>query len=82
MSSQKVGREQMMETEYLACPNCGTELFMVEVSGQRLVIRVNTLFCPILVEEDQEGINIDPALLRCGACSWRGSVGELVPSHG
>jgi hypothetical protein len=75
-----------VETEFLACPNCGSELFIEKVPGKQLVFRVDAQWTPIYIEEDigqgVSGKEIDPSALRCGACSWRGEMEDLVPSHG
>ena len=73
-----------MENEFLACPGCGSDMFVFRVSGRKIVFHVSTHYLTLVVSEggskDADLIDVDN--FHCGACSWSGGSRELVASHG
>lgn len=70
--------------ELLACPQCGSELFVSTRSGARLVFQVNAERQPVVVRPEQQPVDAVPIDLHnifCGACTWQGSVEMLVESR-
>jgi hypothetical protein len=68
----------------LACPKCGSEMFMSTRSGARMVFQVNTEWQPVIVHPEQQPVDAVPINLQdmfCGACTWQGSVEMLVESN-
>ncbi len=77
-----------METEslvdLLACPMCGSELFVSTRSGKRIVFHMDAERHPVIVGPEQQpagAIPVNPELLYCGACSWQGPASGLVESR-
>jgi transposase-like protein len=66
------------------CPSCGSTYFLTSKAGLRTIFQVvheRTVQCVqsgtgVLSDED-----IDIHTLYCGACSWQGSLDEVVESH-
>lgn len=73
-----------MDIEFLACPGCGSEMFVFNVLNRKIVFRVTTSCLPVVISEGGNGDAglIDLARFHCGACSWAGGLRALVSSHG
>ena len=70
--------------ELLACPLCGSELFVSARSGKRIVFQMDVRRHPVIVWPEQQPAGaapINPRALYCGACSLHGSVDMLVVSR-
>lgn len=73
-----------MDIEILACPGCGSGLFVFNAQNRKIVFQV-TIHChPVVRSEggDSDADLIDLARFHCGACSWVGGMRDLVPSYG
>jgi hypothetical protein len=70
--------------ELLACPKCGSEWFVSSRTGKRIVFQMNTDRHPVIARPEQQppgAVPIDPDHLCCGACTWKGSAGDLMESR-
>ena len=71
-------------TELLACPKCGSELFVSARIGGRIVFHIDDKRHPIIVRPEPSLVSaaqINKQVFYCGACSWKGSAVELVVSQ-
>ena len=66
------------------CPSCGSKYFLASrvgpknvfnVGGERMVKFVQ------LTSNELVDVDLDTQNMYCGACSWQGSLSELVESH-
>ena len=73
-----------MDGEFLACPGCGSELFVFNVLNRKIVFQATASCLPVVISEGGNSYAglIDLARFHCGACSWSGGMRDLVPSHG
>ncbi len=63
-----------------ACPVCGSLFFLTSKTGPKTVFHVNAdATFEIITEENGQEIN--PGAICCGACSWQGDSGKLVESR-
>ncbi len=72
-----------MSDEFLACPSCGSEFFYSKAEGQRILFHVGSEHTPIVVMmgDDLSADHVRLDSMHCGACTWAGEVGQLVPGH-
>lgn len=66
------------------CPSCGSTYFMTSKTGPKDIFKVvseRRLECVQLDSGAVGAEDIDTQNICCGACSWQGSVDELVESH-
>ncbi len=70
--------------DLLACPMCGSELFLSTRAGERIVFKMDAERRPVLMHPEHSSMGappINPQALFCGACSWQGSIEALVESR-
>ncbi|TKB09606.1 hypothetical protein [Desulforhopalus sp. IMCC35007] len=70
-------------TQYI-CPSCGSKYFMTSKTREKIIFQVTDGRSVEFVEMTTEEINnivIDAHNICCGACSWQGSLDEVVESH-
>lgn len=65
------------------CPSCGSTYFLTSKAGPRTILQVvheRTVQC---VQSASGALceDVDIHTLYCGACSWQGSLDEVVESH-
>lgn len=68
---------------WLACPNCGAELFLSARASSRMVFRVDSERRPVILRPEaqrSDAAPIDPGALFCGSCAWQGAMEDLVES--
>lgn len=76
-----------MWTEIMAqfiCPSCGSKYFRTSKTGRKIIFQVaheRTVQFVQQATEDSSDVVIDENNIYCGACSWQGSLGEVVESH-
>jgi hypothetical protein len=66
------------------CPSCGSKYFMISKTGRKIIFQVasgRTLEFVQVTTEEISDVVIDTYNICCGACSWQGSLGEVVESH-
>lgn len=66
------------------CPSCGSKYFLSSKTGPKNIFKVvyeRTVQFVQLATGTSGDVNIDTQNICCGACSWRGSLDELVESH-
>lgn len=72
-----------MDMEFLACPQCGSEIFVFKEQERKIVFHVTTHYLALVISDggsrDADLINF--TRVHCGACSWVGGIRDLVPSH-
>jgi hypothetical protein len=66
------------------CPSCGSKYFMTSRTGEKTIFQVrdgrSVEFAELTTEEIRDVV-IDTHNICCGACSWQGSLDEVVESH-
>ena len=70
--------------ELLACPKCGSKLFVSARSGERMVFQMDMERQPALAAAQTPSataVPITPNHIFCGACTWQGPALELVESR-
>ena len=69
---------------YNICPACGSRLFLVHTDeGAKQVVEVDGNGIVQSAEAVNKDVHLPPAgdwAIRCGACSWRGTLGQLTVS--
>lgn len=68
---------------HFICPGCGSEFFLTNRTGRKTVFKVAAERVLQLIQpatEDLKLSKIDIHNIFCGACSWHGSLDELVES--
>ena len=68
----------------LACPQCGSEFFVSTRSGEPTVFQMNVAHQPVVVfpeKQPKDTVSLNPQMLYCGACTWKGKTDALVASH-
>ncbi len=65
------------------CPNCGSEYFLTSKTGPKTIFKVASEREVQLIQSATGACagDIDSHHICCGACSWQGSLDELVESH-
>lgn len=66
------------------CPNCGSKYFLTSKTGSKTIFQVGyerTVQIIQLATGAPSDVDIDTHNICCGACSWQGSLDELVESH-
>ncbi len=66
------------------CPSCGSKYFLASKTGPKNVFNVadeRTVQFVQLATGTSGDVDIDTQNNYCGACSWQGSLDELVASH-
>ena len=66
------------------CPSCGSKYFMTSKTGSKIIFQVASGRTVEFVQVNNEEISdlvIDMYTIYCGACSWHGSLDEVVESH-
>ena len=73
-----------MSEELLACPGCGSVIFIFRLPERKIVFHVSTHYLAFILSDggSNDADLIDMARIHCGACSWSGGVRELVASRG
>ena len=65
----------------LICPNCGAEHFLASKTGSKMIFKVESGRVVQCIQSStgsfREG-DINVHNICCGACSWHGSLDELV----
>lgn len=70
--------------DLLACPKCGSELFVSTRQGERIVFHMNAERNPVIAQPERiaaDAAPINPDRLYCGACAWQGPAQDLVESR-
>ena len=70
--------------DLLACPKCGSELFVSTRQGERIVFQMDAERNPVIAQPDRVAAvaaPINPGRLYCGACAWQGAAQDLVESR-
>jgi len=68
----------MINKRFLTCPQCGiTNFYVKDNQGNRLLVKVDTDFqiIPVNNNETLDGFNLDE--LFCLGCSWHGIKNKL-----
>lgn len=68
---------------HFICPSCGSEYFLAARTGPKTIFKVATERAVQVIHSPTGALgdgDVDPYHLCCGACSWQGSLGELVES--
>lgn len=66
------------------CPSCGSKYFMTSKTGRKIIFQVacgRTMEFVQMTTEEISDVLIDTYNIYCGACSWQGSLDEVVESH-
>lgn len=66
------------------CPSCGSKYFMASKTGRKIIFQVASGRTVEFVQMATEEINdvvLDTDNICCGACTWQGSLDEVVESH-
>ncbi len=69
------------------CPSCGSTYFLTSKTGPRTIFQVvhertvRTVQCIQSASGALSNEDIDIHTIYCGACSWQGSLDEVVESH-
>jgi hypothetical protein len=65
------------------CPGCGSEFFKTAKVGSKTIFQVETgreIQILQAASADSERAEVDESAIFCCACSWHGSLAELVES--
>jgi len=68
----------------LICPSCGSEYFLTSKTGPKTIFNVTAERAVHIIHSPTESVHkrdIDRHEMYCGACSWHGTLDELVESH-
>jgi hypothetical protein len=66
------------------CPSCGSEFFLTSKTGSKTIFKVASERVVQFIQSPTKSVSdrdIDLHHICCGACSWQGSLDELVQSH-
>ena len=66
------------------CPSCGSHYFMTSKTGKKIVFQVSAGCTVEVLQQDGDANNeavLDMTKIYCGACSWQGSLDEVVESE-
>ena len=66
------------------CPSCGSEYFIASKTGPKNVFNVideRAVQFVQLAADAAGDVHIDNHNIYCGACTWQGSLDEVVESH-
>jgi hypothetical protein len=66
------------------CPDCGAEYFVTAKVGRRAIFQVKEERLVHIIQSatgDDGNADIDESKIFCGACSWHGSLKDLVTSE-
>lgn len=73
-----------MDSDFLVCPGCGSEIFVFQMLERKVVFHVSTHYLALVISEggSKDASLINSGAFHCGVCSWSGGIRELVVSHG
>lgn len=66
------------------CPSCGSKYFLSSKTGPKMIFQVTAERTVQFIQLATGAISdlvIDTHNVYCGACSWQGSLDEVVESH-
>ena len=66
------------------CPSCGSKYFMTSRTGEKTVFQVSAGCTVEVVQQGADASDdavLDMTKIYCGACSWQGSLDEVVESE-
>ncbi|MCB2183132.1 MAG: hypothetical protein KQH63_13945 [Desulfobulbaceae bacterium] len=71
-----------MESELLACPECGSEIFTTMVAEQKIDFHVSTHYLTLVTSKggSSDARHIHLNNIHCGLCPWSGNARDLVIS--
>lgn len=70
---------------HFICPSCGSKYFLTSRTGPKIIFQIippeRTIAFIQLATGATSDLAIDTYNICCGACSWQGSLEEVVESH-
>ena len=66
------------------CPSCGSKYFLTSKTAPKIIFQVTderTVQFIQLATGTVSSLAIDTHNIYCGACSWQGSLDQVVESH-